>query len=67
MPADERCGSNETNSLDVDIGAYRTLTAGMMNGGVEWDAVSFFPLLFVCVKERVHSLMIEVGCRVNRI
>ena len=39
VPADERCGSNQTNSLDVDVGAYRNLTLGM-NGGVEWDAVS---------------------------
>ena len=40
VPADERCGSNETNSLDIDVGAYRGLTAGMMGGGVEWDSVS---------------------------
>ena len=39
VAADERCGSNQTNSLDVDVGAYRNLTVGM-NGGVEWDAVS---------------------------
>ena len=39
VPADERCGSNQTNSLDVDVGAYRNLPLGM-NGGVEWDAVS---------------------------
>ena len=39
MPADERCGSNRTNSLDIDVGAYKNLTAGM-DGGVEWDGVS---------------------------
>lgn len=39
VAADERCGSNQTNSLDVDVDAYRNLTL-RMNGGVEWDAVS---------------------------
>ncbi|KAM0794982.1 hypothetical protein BDR22DRAFT_627525 [Usnea florida] len=38
VPPDERCGSNQTNSLDIDVGAYRNLTAGMMGGGVEWDS-----------------------------
>lgn len=36
VPADERCGSNQTNSLDIDVSAYQNLTAGM-NGGVVWD------------------------------
>ena len=39
VAADQRCGSNRTNSLDVDVGAYKNLTLGM-NGGVEWNAVS---------------------------
>lgn len=39
MPADERCGSNQTNSLDIDVSAYKNLTAGT-NEGVEWDRVS---------------------------
>ena len=44
VPADERCGSNRTNSLDIDVRAYKNLTAGGTDGGVEWDAVSWFSL-----------------------
>ena len=38
--------------MDVDVRAYRNLTAGM-NGGVEWDAVSFsgFGRFYMCVTE----------------
>lgn len=39
VPADERCGSDRTNSLDIDVGAYKNLTGGM-DGGVAWDTVS---------------------------
>ncbi|MCJ1396458.1 hypothetical protein MMC18_009348, partial [Xylographa bjoerkii] len=28
VPADERCGSSATNSLDIDLGAYQALTGG---------------------------------------
>ncbi|MCJ1473893.1 hypothetical protein MMC13_002548 [Lambiella insularis] len=31
VPADERCGSSATNSLDIDIGAYQALTGAAWN------------------------------------
>ena len=52
VPADERCGSNQTNSLDIDVSAYKSLTAGM-NGGVEWDAVSLRVRYVVCLLMRL--------------
>ena len=39
VPADERCGSDQTNSLDIDVRAYQNLTVGM-DVGME-SAVSF--------------------------
>jgi hypothetical protein len=34
VPADERCGSSSSNSLDIDISAYQALT------GSSWSSVS---------------------------
>lgn len=52
MPADERCGSNQTNSLDIDVTAYRNLTVGM-NGGVEWDTVSLDLVMWEVLTDEV--------------
>ena len=37
IPLDERCGSNQTNSLDIDVHAYRELTSGVHGGAVDWS------------------------------
>jgi hypothetical protein len=34
VPADERCGSSSTNSLDIDVSAYEALT------GTAWTSSS---------------------------
>lgn len=59
VPADERCGSDQINSLDIDFRAYQNLTAGM-DGGMQWDAVS------LSVESFVGCLLMRL-CRVSRI
>lgn len=36
VPADQRCGSSETNGLDIDVKAYRELTSGDRGGGMDF-------------------------------
>lgn len=36
VPADQRCGSSETNSLDIDAKAYKELTSGDRGGGMDF-------------------------------
>lgn len=40
VPLDERCGSNQTNSLDIDVSAYKELTSSESGGGADWGVVS---------------------------
>ncbi|MCJ1421175.1 hypothetical protein MMC32_007537 [Xylographa parallela] len=37
VPSDERCGSAGTNSLDIDLGAYRALTGGAWDNSPNLD------------------------------
>lgn len=43
MPADERCGSSSTNSVDIDVGAYSALTGTGWSGSSPNLLVSITP------------------------